>query len=57
MNMISTQVATQAATHDNGRVIIGGGIRLPAPKPIATADSGKVVLGGGIRVPAIRANA
>ncbi len=45
---------SKTSTYDSGRVIIGGGIRLPAAKPVATSDAGTVILGGGIRLPAVR---
>jgi len=39
--------ASSASTADTGKIVLGGGIRLP----VKTADAGKIVLGGGIRLP------
>jgi hypothetical protein len=45
--------AANAATADAGKIVLGGGFRLPA----TTADAGKIVLGGGFRLPAATADA
>jgi hypothetical protein len=51
-HMNSTLIAS--ATKDNGRVCLGAGARLPAPKPAGTADSNAVKIGAGARLPRLR---
>ena len=53
--MNSTLIAP--ATKDNGRVCLGAGARLPAPKPAGTADSNAVKIGAGARLPRVRVSA
>ena len=44
------------AVADDGRVQIGGVLRLPSVKaPVEVADSGRVRIGGGMRLPPRRA--
>lgn len=38
------------STKDSGRIILGGGMRLPVAKPAVS----KIVLGGGMRLPRAR---
>ncbi|HET6182571.1 MAG TPA: hypothetical protein VFA03_03130 [Acetobacteraceae bacterium] len=42
-----------ADTADSGRIVFGGGYRLPAVG-IDTADAGRIIFGGGYRLPADR---
>ncbi len=47
----SATVQADARTTDTGKVVLGGGFRLPA----SVADAGKVRLGGGFRLPVRKA--
>ena len=40
-------LVTPASTADTGKIVLGGGCRLP----VKTADTGRIVLGGGCRLP------
>jgi hypothetical protein len=47
----SATVQADARTTDTGKVVLGGGFRLPA----SVADAGKIRLGGGFRLPVRKA--
>jgi hypothetical protein len=52
MNSSSIPASAPRDVADSGRIVLGGGLRLPATRDVA--DSGRIRLGGGLRLPATR---